>query len=213
MPEAGFFEQKRGSPTGLVLVAAAHVAALGALALAKGPEFIQPFNPPLVITPIDIPDDPPPADRPEPRQQAQQPSRMTVAPTPTPVPTPFPTAQPTPFPPPPPQGPPADRYAEARVEVPPPVRREAELIPRDLQPPYPTDEERLQRSGTVRVRITIGANGRVIAVERLAATSDAFWRVTERQALTRWRFRPATLDGRPVEASRVMTVTFRIGEA
>jgi len=50
----------------------------------------------------------------------------------------------------------------------------------------------------------------VTAVQRLSATSDAFWRVTERQALSRWRFRPATVDGRPVETSREMTVTFRI---
>lgn len=213
MPEAGFFEQKSGSPTGFALVVAAHVAALGALALAKGPEFIRELHPPLVITPIPINPDPPPVEPPRPRPQAEQESRMTVAPTPTPVVTSFPTVEPTPFPPPPQSQPGPDRYAEARPELPPPVRREAELLGRDLQPPYPNTEQRAQRGGVVRIRVTIGADGRVSAVERVSATSDAFWRATERQALSRWRFRPATVDGRPVETTKVITVTFRIDNA
>jgi protein TonB len=52
----------------------------------------------------------------------------------------------------------------------------------------------------------------VRAVARVSATSEAFWAAAERQALSRWRFRPATLDGRPVESTKVMTVHFRIGE-
>ena len=96
------------------------------------------------------------------------------------------------------------------------MRREAQLDPRyagDLQPPYPERERTAGRGGVVRIRLTIAPNGRVTAVERLAATSDAFWRVTERQVLNRWRFRPATLDGRPVQGTKVMTVNFRIEDA
>lgn len=210
MPEAGYFEQKHGSPTGFALVVAVHVAALGALALAKGPQFLRPDPGPLIVTAIPIPPDPPTQPPPEPRPKQQR-STMTVAPTPTPIPTAFPRVDPTPFPPPLDTVPPGNEDVRiARIELPAPVRREAALIPRDLQPPYPTSEQRAQRSGSVRVRLTIGPDGRVKAVERLSATSDAFWRVTERQALSRWRFRPATLDGRPVESSREMTVTFRI---
>ena len=83
----------------------------------------------------------------------------------------------------------------------------------DLQPPYPAPELRAQRGGIVRIRLTIAPNGRVTAVQRLAATSDAFWRATERQALGRWRFRPATIDGRPVQGVKEMTVRFRIEDA
>ena len=166
MPEAGFFEQKRGSPTGFALVVAAHVAALGALALVKGPEFIRPLNPPLVITPIDIPDDPPPVEPPRPRPEPQQPSRHDGRTDARPRTdgfhhNPAPAAA-------------ADLRHQAAgpgtrcaVRDPTPVRREAELIPRDLQPPYPTAEQRAQRSGTVRVRLTIGPDGRVTAAERL----------------------------------------------
>jgi protein TonB len=109
-----------------------------------------------------------------------------------------------------------DTVRDPPRESPPPVRHEAQLDPRyarDLQPPYPAQELRAERSGVVQIRLTIGANGRVTAVERLSATSDAFWRVTERQALSRWRFRPATLDGRPVQGTKVMTVNFRIQDA
>ncbi len=94
-----------------------------------------------------------------------------------------------------------------------PVRVDARVDPRfasALQPQYPLIEHRAQRSGTVVIRVTIGPDGRVRAAERVSATSDLFWAAAERQALTRWRFRPATLDGRPVESSKVMTVHFRI---
>ena len=211
MPEAvGFFEQKRGSPAGFVAVVAMHAAVLGALVLIKGPEIYREIIPPLVITPIPIPDDPPPvspASQPErPRQQE------TVTRTERVIPDDFSTITdrreaviPTI-----PEGPPGP-IQYARVEPPlPSIRREARLLTGDLQPPYPLVEERAQRGGVVRVRVHIGANGRVIRVDRLDATSNAFWRATERQALSRWRFRPATLDGRPVETSKVMTVTFRI---
>ena len=62
----------------------------------------------------------------------------------------------------------------------------------------------------MQIRVTIGADGRVKSAERVSATSDAFWRATERHALARWRFRPATLDGRPIESRKVITVDFRI---
>lgn len=207
MPNTGFFEQKRGSPAGLVAVIVAHAAVLGALVLIKGPQIIREINPPLVITPIEIPPDPAiiPPPRPDTPQRPQ-----TVTRTETVIPQDFSdiidrreTVIPT--------LPDQPRIELARVEpVTPSIRREAQILSGDLQPPYPAVEERAQRGGTVRVRIHIGANGRVTRVERLDATSDAFWRATERQALSRWRFRPATLDGRPVETSKVMTVTFRI---
>ena len=78
------------------------------------------------------------------------------------------------------------------------------------QPPYPQSEVRAEREGQVRIRVTIGADGRVTATERLAATNDAFWRATDTQARNRWRFRPATLDGRPVQDSKVITIHFRL---
>jgi protein TonB len=84
---------------------------------------------------------------------------------------------------------------------------------RDFQPAYPPAMIRAQEEGKVMLRVRIGVDGRVLSVERLTAASDAFWDATERQALRKWRFRPATRDGVPVESERVMTVHFRLSDA
>ena len=78
------------------------------------------------------------------------------------------------------------------------------------QPPYPASEQRLGREGRVTIRVLIGIDGRVAAAERVRATSDAFYRATEQHALRHWRFRPATVDGRPVESRKSITVEFRL---
>lgn len=83
---------------------------------------------------------------------------------------------------------------------------------RDLQPLYPASEQRAGRSGLVTVRVLVGTDGRVRQVEPVAAASAAFFAATERQALARWRFRPATRDGVPIEAWRTMTVRFELPE-
>ena len=80
----------------------------------------------------------------------------------------------------------------------------------DLQPAYPAAELRAEREGSVQVRVLVGTDGRVRQVERISATSDAFFRTTQDRALSRWRFRPATRGGVPVEAWRTMTIRFVI---
>ncbi|MFD1789642.1 TonB family protein [Sphingomonas floccifaciens] len=85
----------------------------------------------------------------------------------------------------------------------------AEPDPRaTFQPDYPPAERRLGNEGTVTVRVLVGTDGRVKAVERVRAENDAFYDATRRQALSRWRFRPATRDGVPYETWRTMTVRF-----
>jgi len=81
---------------------------------------------------------------------------------------------------------------------------------RDFQPDYPAGERRMGNEGKVVIRVLIGPDGRVKQVERVSAASAAFWQVTERQALSRWRFRPATRDGVAIESWRTMTVRFEM---
>jgi periplasmic protein TonB len=50
----------------------------------------------------------------------------------------------------------------------------------------------------------------VKAVERVTAASDGLFEATRRQALSRWRFRPATRDGAAVESWKAMTVRFEL---
>ena len=216
MTEAGFFAQKRNSPGGLALVILLHAAVLAAVIMIKAPQFIRPHIPPFVVQSYPVDRDPPPElppqPRPEQRSQIAQPEQIirTEQTAQTVTTTRDPPEQ--------------TQYADAGETVTParqpdppaPVRRAAELDPRyagQLQPPYPAEMQRAQREGRVQVRVTIAPSGRVSAVARLMATNDAFWRVTEQQALNHWRFRPATVDGRPVEGSKVMTLIFRIDNA
>ena len=215
MTEAGFFAQKRGSPTSLGLVILLHAALIAAVILIKSPAFQRLAAPPTVVTLIDDTTDPP-RERERQRPQEQQRPLETFDHVEPVVDTH-------------PVGPTVDNSHPNTViasntagndiviptlppDPPPlPVRRAAQIDPSSqLQPPYPAPELRLQRDGRVQVRVTIGPDGRVKDVVLISATSDAFWRVTREQALRHWRFRPATVDGRPVEETKVMSLVFRI---
>lgn len=217
MTATGFFEQKSVRPGGLALVIFMHAAAFTGLVLTKT-DIARRVLPPTeifdVVPPPEPTQEPPPERR---RDEPRQPSRLD---TPPPIVRTSPPqgsiVRDPPLPPVPPgTGPvgPIELAGTPELPPPPPVRVEAQFDPRyaaDQQPPYPPSELHSERDGTVRIRLRIGADGRVKAIERLSATADAFWRVTERHALARWRFRPATLDGRAVESTKVMTVFFRI---
>jgi len=225
MAEAGFLEPRKMRPGAAAIVVLMHGAALTALLMAKG---YMPAPDELFTTKvIDItePDRPPPPPPPPTTQPREQVTNITTVPRPTPVPSTFqlPPAPPSPPPdlgslsssrdvagvveqppaPPPPAPPPP----------PPAVRRDAVMISGDLQPPYPTSEQRAQREGTVVIRVTVGPDGRVKSTQKVRATSDAFYESTERHARDRWRFRPATVDGQPVEAAKTLTVHFRLDES
>ena len=62
----------------------------------------------------------------------------------------------------------------------------------------------------VTVRVTINAEGRVTDIARVSATDESFWLATQRHALRKWRFRPATRDGVPVETTKTMIVRFTL---
>lgn len=217
MTGTGFFEQKSFRPSGLGVVVALHAGALALVLTMKPIIYERPDRSPTTIFQVPIDPDPPEII-PEPVEP--QPTQLSQLDTVPPI-IERPRIGPdvldlTPVPPPPIPGPVGTGTvgtAGTATIVPPPMRIEAEFDPRfadALQPPYPTAEQRAQRDGTVRLRVTIGADGRVKAVERLSATSEAFWRATERHALSRWRFRPATVDGTPVESQKVLNIHFRI---
>ena len=97
--------------------------------------------------------------------------------------------------------------------LPDPVITQAGIDPRALaafQPDYPGAMIRQGLEGTVTVRVSIGADGRVADIERLSATDEAFWLATQRHALRKWRFRPATRDGVPIASIKTLTVHFRL---
>tara|TARA_B100000378_G_C17724581_1_gene300029 strand:+ start:36 stop:338 length:303 start_codon:yes stop_codon:yes gene_type:complete len=96
-----------------------------------------------------------------------------------------------------------------------PKLTEASIDPRALpafQPDYPSAMIRQQVEGKVTVRVSIDAQGRVIGVEKIAASDDSFWLATQRHALRKWRFRPATRDGVAVASTKVLTVRFTLSD-
>jgi protein TonB len=217
MAQATFLEQKRIRPGAALTVILMHGAALTALLLAKTDIAERVGFTPIHTYPVPLPPPPPPQPQTPQPERAQESWTRPIPSVPT-VPTlPVPDDPQTPVPDPgslaggtetagtpyvPPQ-PPA-------VPRPEPVRIAARMASNDLQPPYPISEERAQREGRVVIRVTIGTDGRVIAAQRVSATSDAFWEATVRHARNRWRFRPATVDGRPIEATQTLTVHFRL---
>jgi periplasmic protein TonB len=224
MTATGFLEQKPRSPTGFGLVLLLHGAVITGVVMIKGPEFL-PAAGPLIMTFVPTPPVPPKVDPPRPPERAN--TRLPAPSTPY-VPdrvvNPPPTGETFA------SGPRTDTWdpGPAASDVgtggagagtippldrprPAPVRTEALFSSGvEQQPPYPVAELRAEREGNTRVQVRIGTDGRVKAISRLSATSDAFWRATERHALARWRFRPATEDGRPVESTKTLTVHFRL---
>jgi protein TonB len=216
MSDGGFYERRKVSPTSLTIVILLHGAALTALALSKMDVPIMPDFEPLIVEDVYIPPEPEPM--PEPQNQPKQQPRTQidyVKPLVPPLPNNDKVVVLKPLPDVPifDPGPSGADVKPADPPKPAPVRVEAQMSrASELQPPYPASEERAGNEGRVAIRVRIGANGRVIATEKVSATSDAFYQATERHALRAWRFKPATLDGKPVESSKVITVTFRLNE-
>ncbi|MBO9576689.1 MAG: TonB family protein [Sphingobium sp.] len=79
-----------------------------------------------------------------------------------------------------------------------------------FHPDYPPSLVREGLEGSVTVRVSIDATGRVSAIELIKATNPAFFEETRDQALRYWRFKPATSDGTPVASQQVLTVQFNL---
>jgi periplasmic protein TonB len=206
-----------GSPVGIGATIAVHALVAGAFILMPK-EVIAPYVPQIFIG-NQIPLDPPPPPEPQPQQpESKLPARLKTDLLP---------GKPNELVKLPESGanelltggdagegtgggeiilPPIDSPHEA-------VLVESKIDPRALpafQPDYPGSMIRQGVEGTVTVRVTIGADGRVTDIERVSATDEAFWLATQRHALRKWRFRPATRDGVPIASSKVLTVHFKL---
>jgi periplasmic protein TonB len=105
------------------------------------------------------------------------------------------------------------------IVVEPPITRsffkDATINPRfrdALQPDYPPELIRQEVEGAVTIRVLIGTDGRVKAVEPIRFAHSELLQVTQQHALRKWRFLPATRDGVAVESWREMSVRFEIPE-
>lgn len=217
MQNAGYLAQKKRSPTGLTLVVLGHAGLLGALAMAKGPEFTRQVFGPTVLTPVPIPKEPPP----EPQRQTDQ--QQTRSETPY-VPQP-PIAPPIdrgpqypPLPPLPPQPPlvPRDPVV-AQVQPPgprifPPVRARANLGSYFSTDDYPAAALRAEAEGRTSFTLAIGADGRVTNCTVTGSSGNsALDRATCQLLRGRARYTPARDQNRnPVSGQDRGSVTWRL---
>ena len=218
-----YAQPTRFNPGGLTAAIAINAALVAALMFA-GPK-ILPGGPEHVLETRNIPLDPPPPEQPMPQPRtpdtvATRPTERIVAPIPPiamPSTSDFTTSAVDPTLP---AGPtigsdPGPVAAEpAAPPLPPLVGPQIDPRYADaFQPVYPAAERRANHDGRVTVRVLVGIDGRVKQIERISATSDAFWLATMERATRAWRFTPATRGSVPVEAWRTMTLTFRMEDA
>lgn len=211
-------------PDGLALAAGATLLAISAIWLAA-PSITAKLRVPTTIT-IYAVDPPPPPPQPEPTpQQRKTPTQAPRETFITPVPPIIDTSSPpidakplveNPIGPIEPVSGTGTGGMGATVEVTPP--KPPVLVPPvidphfagSFQPDYPAGEIRQGRDGVVIVRVLIGVDGRVKALEPVSATSEDFLAATRRRALDHWRFKPATRDGVAYEEWKQMRVTFTL---
>lgn len=225
----GYQGQRGWNPVGLSAAVAINGGVLALLLLATGtPQRIIENFKPIEATNVPLePPPPPPLDEPKPVERTVDTPSSTppiYVPQP-PVSSAGPPMVSTDVMPtlPPPTGPVIESGTGTgsggggvTVMPPMPVMVDSTIDPRfraDFQPDYPPSERNLGRDGVVTVRVLVGGNGRVAAIEPIRSTSDAFFQATKRRALSKWRFRPATRDGVPIESWREMTVRFTMEDA
>lgn len=204
----------RKSPLGLGGTIAVHALVVGAFVLIpKEVIEIVRRTPPLVTKNIPLPPEPQPT--PDKPVDSKTPARSLPDRPTAPMPdVPLPSDTPIiggsdPIG----NGPVTPPYIPPPPPIPEPVLTEPQIDPRALpafQPDYPGAMIRQQVEGKVTVRVSISAEGRVTGIEKVSATDESFWAATERHALRKWRFRPATRDGVPVPSTKVLTVRFTL---
>ena len=207
--------ERISNPNAMLAIIAAHVALAALVMSAKlelppRPTFTRtvidfiplPKEPPPKPITTKLPQPPLPAPTPHPRQSDEtQPTPPTGDPIPLPRdsgtspgsgPGPQVDVRPNPIPLPAPTG--------ARLLTP----------PSELKPPYPPSKLLTEQEAVLKLRLTIDASGRVIAVDPVEAADRVFLEAARRHIMAHWRYRPATEGGRAVATSTVITLEFRL---
>lgn len=202
------------SPNAMLIVVSAHIAVLAAVMSAK---MDLPQRIATTTTIVDfLPADPPPVEPERPTEPDQGAGEPNLAASPRIVPTPptsleianaspvLPDMRDLIGSPPGPAIDPAPRSA--------PVSVAAQLLTPAalLKPPYPQSKLLSEEEAVLKLRLTIGADGRVTAVEPAARANPEFLDAARRHILAHWRYRPASEGGRAVGSSVLITLRFQL---
>ena len=207
------FADRRRSPRAMLLIVGAHAVALAMLMTAKMDLPIIDYVPTAII---DIKDPPPPEPTPPPPQPQPNPQpRDTFVDRAPPV-VPIEPVGPTFDPLPPTPIPPGPTPGTGRVVTEPPVHTPVLVAARfntpdwALKPPYPPSMQAREIEATLKLRLHIDDKGRVVAVEPVGRADPAFLEAARKHLIAKWRYTPATQDGRPVHSSTVITLRFEL---
>ena len=211
------FAERRVRPSTLILIVGGH-AALLALVMSAKMELPTPFTPtPTEVVLIERPKPPPePEVEVEPRQQQQHDTRIDQPDVRIPLPRmPGPQVDPPlpmPIPEPLPPGPTVDPIPSPQPAITKPVRTGPRFATPDhlLKPPYPTAKLDRDEEASLRLRLAIDERGRVTSVEPVGGADPVFLAAARKHLIARWRYKPATEDGRPVASTTVITLRFEL---
>ncbi|MDX9868214.1 MAG: energy transducer TonB [Kiritimatiellia bacterium] len=83
-------------------------------------------------------------------------------------------------------------------------------LERTIRPVYPIGARRRGEEGTVILDVTVGPDGRAVAVTRVASSGFPELDRAAERAAAQARFRPGTRDGKPVASAARLTLIFRL---
>ncbi|HEY4144897.1 TonB family protein [Pinirhizobacter sp.] len=189
---------------------ALNIAALIAVIRPMAPEFVETVKrvaQPIIVTWTN----PPPEVKPAPAMDIPPPpvhhtvAKHIPAPTPTPSPTvidePSANAVPVTAAPPVPSAA-ADAAPSAPVEA-------TLAYMQAPAPAYPSAARRMHMQGTVVLRVLVDIDGKPLQVVVESSSGHVeLDRAAQNQVLSKWRFQPATAQGRPTQAWARIPVTF-----
>jgi protein TonB len=203
-------ERRRLQPSALAIILGVHAAAILAIMSARM-DVIPKREPPIVVETIPLPPEPKPAEtEPKADQPVDQPFFVPKPVVPT-LPLPDrPVVEPLPQP-----GDPGPLVGNGMDPLPTPqplVRTGPRFATPDSQvrPPYPEAKRELEQEATLRLKLTIDANGSVAAVEPVGRADPAFLAAARRHILKAWRYQPAMEGDKAIASSTMVTLKFEL---
>jgi protein TonB len=92
------------------------------------------------------------------------------------------------------------------------MHHDARLLtpPAELKPPYPPSKLLSEEEAVLTLRLVIDERGRVVSVDPVGRADSAFLEAARRYMIARWRYQPATDDGRAISSSLTVTLRFEL---
>jgi protein TonB len=202
----------------LCAVVALHLLLLWAISSGLATKFVKIAKAPVEamlleeIPPV-LPPPPPPPVQPPPKTLPPPPAY--VPPAVVPVNTPPPvnaiaavSSKPQPETPPAPA--PVVAAPPSPLSPPSPVARTAAVGILCSKPEYPNFSIRMEEEGIVALSYVVGVDGTVIKVDIVKSSGYKRLDAAASQQVLKWRFKPATLDGKPIEQTITKSMRFSL---